>query len=345
MKAIVYTQYGPPEVLQVAKVQKPVPTAGEILIRICAAAVTATDPIDRKGEPFIARLATGLTGPRNPIPGSSLAGTVEAVGADVARFRPGDRVYGTSGIRLGAHAEYLCLPEDAALAQMPANLSFEEAAGIVDGALTALPFLRDHGRAGPGTRILVNGASGSVGSAAVQLAAHLGAEVTGVCSAANAARVRSLGASRVIDYQTTDFAQTGERYDVIFDAVGKRSFADCREALKDDGVYLTTVPTLAILPQMLWTARFGRRKAVFAATGLRPHAEKVADLHTLRTLIEAGHLQPVMDRRYPLEQVAEAHRYVETGRKVGNVVLSMSEPAAHPATPEMAGKPAAQPLY
>jgi NADPH:quinone reductase-like Zn-dependent oxidoreductase len=323
MKAIVYTKYGTPDVLQLKEVEKPEPGPLEVLIRVHASAVTATDPIDRKGEPFIARVTTGIRGPKNATPGGVLAGEIEAVGEGVRRFKKGDRVYGSTGIRLGAHAEYISLPETAALAGISTNLSFGEAAAVCDGALTALPFLRDHGKIRPGSTVLVNGASGSVGTAAVQLARHFGAQVTGVCSRANAGMVASLGAHQVIDYTREDFTRLGPRYDIIFDAVGKRSFSACKSALNDNGIYLTTVPSLAILGQMLWTTFRGGKKAVFAATGLRPKAEKADDLGFINQLLEAGELTSVIDRHYPLTRIAEAHRYVERGHKKGNVLLTL----------------------
>lgn len=323
MKAIVYTQYGPPEVLQVKEVAKPVPQDNEVLIKIAATAVTATDPVDRKGEPFIARLFSGVRGPKNPIPGMDLAGEIEAVGKDVKSFKKGDLVFGVTGLNLGAHAEYICLPEDSALVIKPANMTFEEAAGICDGTLTALHFLRDKAQVRPGQKVLINGASGSVGSAAVQLAKYYEAEVTGVCSGANVEMVKSLGADEVIDYTQVDFTKTGQTYNVIFDAVGKSAYSQSKRALTADGIYLTTVPTLAIVLNMFWTKLFGSKKAVFAAAGLRSADEKVRDLTLAKELVEEEKLKAVIDKRYPMADIADAHRYVETGRKKGNVVLVM----------------------
>jgi NADPH:quinone reductase-like Zn-dependent oxidoreductase len=224
----------------------------------------------------------------------------------------------------GAYAEYKCMPENGALAIKPVNLSYEEAASIPNGALTALPFLRDKGQLQPGQTVLIYGASGSVGAAAVQLARYYGAEVTGVCSTANLEWVKSLGADQVIDYTQEDFTENGKSYDIIFDTVGKRSFSECRGSLTDEGIYLGTVPTPAMMFQALWTAKSGRKKVRFAATGLRPAREKIKDLVFLTELIEAGKIKPVIDRRYPLEQIAEAHRYVEQGHKKGNVVITVS---------------------
>ena len=323
MKAIVCTKYGPPDVLQLKEVEKPTPKDNEVLIRVYAAAVNATDPVFRKGEPFISRFFTGLIKPKNSIPGDVLAGEIEAVGKDVTLFKKGDQVFGATGTSLGAHAEYKCLPEEGALAIKPANMTCGEAAAVVDGALTALPFLRDKGKIQSGQKILINGASGSVGTAAVQLAKYFGAEVTGVCSTTNLEMVKSLGADKVIDYTKEDFAKTGQTYDTIFDAVGKSSFSRCKSSLKQRGVYLTTVPTLAILLQVLWTSKIGSKKAVTAAAGLRPASEKAKDLIFLKELIEAGKIRSIIDRRYPLEQTAEAHKYVDKGHKKGNVVITI----------------------
>jgi NADPH:quinone reductase-like Zn-dependent oxidoreductase len=327
MKAVMYTEYGPPDVLQLREVEKPAPKDHEVLIRIHAAAVTTTDCAFRKGEPLI-RLVFGLRRPRKTILGTEFAGEIEAVGKDVRRFREGDQVYAATGTAFGAHAEYMCLPETGAVAIKPANVTYGEAAAICEGALTALPFLRDKGNIRSGQRVLVNGASGAVGTAAVQLARYFGAEVTGVCSTTNLDLVRSLGADKVIDYTQEDFTRTGQTYDIIFDAVGKSSFSRCRGSLEQGGVYLSTVPTLATLLHMLWTSRFGSKKAKLAGTGLRPPGEKTRDLDFLRELVQAGDIRPVIDGRYPLEHAAEAHRHVETGHKRGNVVMTLDRDSA-----------------
>ena len=325
MKAIVCTKYGPADVLQLKEMEKPAPKENEVLIKIVAAVVSPSDCAFRKGEPFMARFFSGLIRPKNSIPGELLSGEIEMVGKDVQLFKKGDRIFGSTGMGLGAYAEYVCLPADGALAIKPVNMTHEEAAGVGDGALTALPFLRDKGHIQNGQKILVNGASGSVGTAAVQLGKYFGAEVTGVCGTANVELVKSLGADKVIDYSKEDFSKSGQTYDIIFDAVGKSSFSRCKSSLKQGGVYLTTFPSPAILLQALWTARIGGKRAKFAATGLRSASEKIKDLIFLKGLVEAGKFKSVLDKRYPLEQTAEAHRYVEKGHKKGNVVITLPE--------------------
>ena len=324
MKAIVYREYGSPDVLKLEEVEKPTPKDNELLIKIHATTVTATEATFRRGEPLIARLFTGLTKPKNTRLGEELAGEIEAVGKDVTRFKIGDQIFGTAGPEFGANAEYICLPEDGVLTIKPANMDYEEAASSVDGVLTALPFLRDTGNIQSGQKVLINGASGSVGAAAVQLAQVFGAEVTGVCSTSNVELVKSLGADKVIDYTQEDFTQSQETYDLIFDTVGKTSFARCKKTLKPNGIFLeAAINGLGLLPQVLWTAMFGSKKVKIAATGLRPEGDRRKDLVFLKELIEAGKIKPVIDRCYPLEHIAEAHRYVATGHKKGNVVISL----------------------
>jgi len=321
MKAIICTHYGTTDVLQLIEVAKPIPKDNEVLIKVHVSVVTPSDIAFRKGEPFIVKLIYGLTKPRLSIQGVEFAGEIEAVGKDVKLFKPGDQVFGMSPDRFGAHAEYICLPEAKPLIIKSAKMSHEEAAGIMDGAPTALTFLRDVAKLQPGQKILINGASGAVGIYALQLARYYGAEVTGVCSTANVEMVKSLGADQVIDYTKMDFTQTGQIYDVIFDAVGKRSFAQCKGALTPKGMYLTTVPTLVIVRDILWTAMGGGKKAKFATAGLLQNKE---NLNFLNKLFEAGKIKAVIDRRYPLAQIAEAHRYVETGHKKGNVIVTVA---------------------
>jgi NADPH:quinone reductase-like Zn-dependent oxidoreductase len=320
VKAVVYTEFGPPEVLRLQEVEKPTPRDNEVLIKVHAATVCKEDPDHRASPGF-----NGLRQPRQPILGEYLAGEIEAVGRRVVQYRPGDQVYGNTSMRqFGAYAQYTCMREKGALAIKPANMTYEEAAAVPNGGLTALPYLRDKGRIRSGQRVLVNGASGAVGSSAVQIAKAYGAVVTGVCSTTNLELVRSLGAERVIDYTREDFTQGSETYDIIFDAVGKSSFSRCQGSLSERGVYLTTVPSLEALRQALRSRLPGGKKAGFTATGLRAARKKAKDLVYLAELAEAGKLRAVIDRRYPLAEAAEAHRYVDTGRKRGNVVLTVA---------------------
>lgn len=319
MKAMVQTGYGPPDVLVLQEAKKPSPKDNEVLIRVEAACVGPSDCAFRKGEPFIIKLMYGWKKPKYPIGGAELAGVVEEIGSGVKQFKPGDRVFGLSARSFGAHAQFKCLPEDSPLATIPDGISYEDAVGVCDGAATALTFLRDKAQVKAGQKVLVNGASGAVGIYAVQLAKYYGAEVTAVCSAANAELVAAMGADRVIDYTREDFAVAGDTYDVIFDAVGKRSFTQCKGALKPRGIYMTTVPQLSAVAQMLWTSRFNGKKVIFAAAGLM---QNKANMQFLMERVIEGKLKPVIDRRYPLERLAEAHAYVDTERKRGNVIIT-----------------------
>ena len=323
MKAIVQTKYGSPDVLQLEEVEKPTPKEDEVLIRIVATPATTADNAMLSG-PYLGRLfGMGLTRPNNPIPGTVLAGVVEEAGKEVTLFKEGDQVFGSTDLGFGCYAEYICLPEEDALVNKPANMTYEEAAAIVDGAITALPFLKEAGKIQSGQRVLINGASGSVGSAAVQLAKYFGADVTGVCSTSNLEFVKSLGADKVIDYTKEDFTKSGQTYDIIFDAVGKSSFSRCKDSLTQDGVYLSTVYGMAIMLQMVRTSMIGSKKAILMLAGTRSSSQKSEDLLFLKELIEAGKLRSTIDRRYPLEQTAEAHRYVAKGQKQGNVVITV----------------------
>jgi len=322
MKAAVSRRYGPPDAVTVADVPRPEPRDDEILVRVRAAAVGVVDGLARRGSPWYARVHFGLRRPRFPVLGCDFAGQVEAAGPAVTRFGVGEAVFGTIAPRFGAHAEYVCLPEHGAVAPKPANMSYPEAAALADA--TALCFLRDKAGLRAGQAVLVNGASGAVGTAAVQLARHFGATVTGVCSGPHLRLVRKLGAESVVDYTRTDFSRAGRRYDVIFDVAGTSSFGRCRRALNPGGVYLTTAPSPAIFVQMPWTARFGSRRAVVAFTGLRAAAEKHKDLLVIRELAEASALVPVVGACYPLARIADAHRRVDAGHKKGTIVVTMS---------------------
>jgi NADPH:quinone reductase-like Zn-dependent oxidoreductase len=312
MRAVVYDRYGPPDVLRLEDVERPVPNEDEVLVRIHATTVNRTDCGWRSAKPFLTRYFIGLLRPKRKILGMELAGEIEAVGAAVTEFQVGDRVFGVKGF--GAHAEFVCIRESAAVAHMPGGMSFEEAAAVCDGVCIALSCLR-RADLGQGQTILVYGASGSVGTAAVQLTKHIGANVTAVCNTKNVELVQSLGADRVIDYMQEDFTKNGDTYDVIFDAVGKQTFMRCRRSLKPGGIYIGT-DGLRNLPLALWTSRIGNKRA---ALGLAKYTKK--DVLFLKELIEAGEYRAVIDRSYPLEDVVEATRYVETRQKTGNVVL------------------------
>jgi NADPH:quinone reductase-like Zn-dependent oxidoreductase len=318
MKAIVYTKYGPPEVLKLTEAAKPTPKENEVLIKVRATTVNRTDCGFRKPEPFIVRFFSGLLRPKRTILGNELAGEIEAVGSRVTSFKKGDHVFGLTGIHFGAHAEYVCLPEHGAIAIKPVTMIFEEAAAVCDGALLALTFLRKV-NVQSGQKVLIYGASGSIGTAAVQLAKYYGAEVTAVC-AQSVPIVKSLGADSVIDCTQDDFTKNGQTYDVIFDAVGKHSFFRCKNSLKRSGVYCGT--DLGFLLQnpilALSTAKIGSKKVMFPI----PKVNK-QDVLFIKEIIEAGKYRAVIDRRYPLEQIVEATRYVETGQKTGNVVIVM----------------------
>jgi NADPH:quinone reductase-like Zn-dependent oxidoreductase len=321
MKAVVYTEYGSPDVLQLKEVAKPSPKDNEILVRICATSVTPTDCAYRKADPFIIRFINGLMRPKNIILGNMLAGEIEAVGKAVKLFKQGDPVFGSADTDFGTHAEYKCLPEEGVVTIKPVNMTYEEAVGVPE-ALTALYFLRDLAHIQSGQKVLINGASGAIGTYAVQLAKYFGAEVTGVCSTTNLELVKSLGADNVIDYTKQDFTKTGQTYDVIFDAVGKSSFSRCKGSLKQSGIYLFTNPTLTIAIQMLWTSKVGSKKAILGFAGLNQSKE---NLIFLKELVETGKIKSVIDRCYPLAQIAEAHQYVETGRKKGNVIITVGD--------------------
>ena len=322
MKAIVYTEYGSANVLHLKEVTKPTPKDNELLIRIEATTVTAVDSTFRQGASLSGRFYTGLRCPKRPVLGSTLAGEVAAVGKDVTLFKKGDQIFGATA-DFGTHAEYICLPEDGALALKPASITYEEAVAA-NAVLTALPFLRDEGQIQSGQKVLINGASGSVGSYAVQLAKQAGAEVTGVCSTEKMEFVRSLGADKVIDYKNEDFTNSDETYDIIFDAAGKSSYGRCQHILKENGIYLSTVLSPRIVFDMLWTSIAGSKKAKIVFAGLRPASEQAKDLRFLTKLMEAGQLKSLIDRTYPLAQTAEAHRYFETGSKKGSVVITVA---------------------
>jgi NADPH:quinone reductase-like Zn-dependent oxidoreductase len=322
MMAAVYRRYGGPDVVTVTDVPRPEPGNGEILVRVRAATVGVVDGLARRGSPWYARGHFGPLRPRFPVLGCDFAGQVEAAGPGVTRPGVGEAVFGTIAPRFGAHAEYVCLPEHGAVAAKPSHVTYPEAAALADA--TALCFLRDKAGLRAGQTVLVNGASGAVGSLAVQLAVHFGASVTGVCSGPHVRLVRKLGAESVIDYTRADFTRAGQRYDVIFDVAGTSSFLRCRRVLEPGGVYLTTAPSPAIFVQMPWTARFGSRRAVGAFTGMRAAAEKRRDLLVISELAEASALSPVVGACYPLDRITDAYRHVDAGHKKGGIVVTMS---------------------
>ena len=323
MKAIISTGYGGPEILQLQIVDKPTPKENEVLVKIHAAAITTAETMMRTGYPIIGRFFMGLTKPKNAISGTGFAGEVEAIGENVSQFKIGDQVFGESLDTFGTYAEYVCVNEEGIITTKPDHVSFEEAAVVGDGAITSWNFLQELTQLEAGQSILINGASGSLGTAAVQIAKHLGAKVTGVCSAKNVAMVKSLGADNVINYKNEDFTQNGKTYDIIYDTIGKSSFSKCKSSLKENGKYISPVLGMSLLFQMMRTSIFGNKKAMFSATGILP-AEKIKSfLQEVKVLIETGKLKSIIDEKYKLEEVADAHRYIDKGHKKGNVVITL----------------------
>ena len=324
MQAIVHTKYGPPDELQLMEVEKPVPGNNEVLIKIHATTVTTTDCNARnftfvpESFMFFARLMFGFKKPRINILGIDLAGEIEAIGKNVKLFKAGDQVFGSPGTKFGGHAEYCCVPENGALAIKPADLSWEKAASVSLAGNTALFFIRDLAKIQAGQKILIHGASGAIGTFAVQLAKYYGAEVTGVCSASNAGMVKSLGADKVIDYTKEDFTKSDKRYDFVFDVVGKTTFSQCKGILKPKGIYLENMMEIKDFLKVLWTSITGGKKIKGGVS-----AERAENLNFFVELIDSGKLKPVIDKVYPLEKTAEAFRYVEQGHKKGNVIISI----------------------
>jgi NADPH:quinone reductase-like Zn-dependent oxidoreductase len=328
VKAAVYERYGPPDVVEIREVEKPTIKDNDVLIRIRATTVSSGDWRVRSldvpfGFGLLARLLFGLFRPKQPILGAELAGDVEAVGKDVRKFSIGDAVLAFPGASLGCHAEYRSMPEDGAVALKPVNLTYEEAAALCFGGTTALDYLKEKAKIQRGEKVLIIGASGAVGTAAVQLAKYFGAEVTGVCSAANLELVKSIGADKVIDYTKEDVTRGGETYDIILDAAGTTSFSQCKGLLNENGRLLMAVAGLPQMAQIPWASLTSSKK-VFAG----PSAERAEDVHFLKELAQTGEFKPVIDRRYPLERIVEAHAYVDTGRKKGSVVINVEPDAA-----------------
>ncbi len=317
MKAIICTKYGAPDVLELAEIAKPTPDANEIQVRIRATAVSSGDVRLRAANPFLIRLFFGFSKPKNPVLGFVLSGEITAIGEDVKRFEVGEQVFATAGMKMGAYAEYVCLGEDGVISIKPENMSHEEAAAVPFGGNTALHFLRKGGISG-GQKVLIYGASGAIGTAAVQLAAHFGAHVTAVCSGANVNLVKSLGADVVIDYQSEDFTTRGDRYDMIFDTVGKSNFSRSLKTLTKDGRYVMAAAGPAHMLQGFWASMTSRKKVISGVM-----KETAEELQFFRTLIEKGEFVSIIDRSYPLENIVEAHAYVDKGHKKGNVVITV----------------------
>jgi NADPH:quinone reductase-like Zn-dependent oxidoreductase len=322
MKAIVSEKYGLPEVLQFKEVNKPIPKNNEVLIRVYTVFVGIEDIMQRKGKPYFGRLFFGLTKPKKQIFGSEFCGEIEEVGKDVRIFKKGDMVFGVTGASFGCYAEYICMPDAGLLSIKPSNMTNEESAPIC-GALTAWNYLKAIANIQSGQKVLIYGASGNIGAAAVQIAKVFGAEVTGVCSSLNYELVKSLGADIIIDITKENFWENGQTYDVILDVSGKPSTIHFKKLLNKKGYYLTTYPTISILFLTLWTSIFNRRKVVFSATGLKPVSERLVFLKEIIKLFKEGKLRTIIDRRFQLEQMAEVHRYVERGLEKGNVVVNI----------------------
>jgi len=321
MKAVVYTKYGSPDVLQLTEMAKPTPKDNEVLIKLYATTVTSGDWRARSlnmptGFGLMGRLIFGILRPRQPILGQELAGTIEAVGKDVSKFKIGDSVFAYSGANLGCYVEYKCMPEDGLIVLKPPNLTYDEAAALSFGGTTVVDFFRK-ANLQPGEKVLINGASGGVGTAAVQLAKHFGADITGVCSTANVALVKSLGATAVVDYLKEDFTKNGKTYDVIVDTVGTAPFLRSKDSLKESGRFLLILGGLSDMLRIPWVSITSNQKIIAGSA-----AERVEDLRFLAKLAEAGEFKPVIDRRYPFEHIVQAHHYVDTGRKKGNVIIT-----------------------
>jgi NADPH:quinone reductase-like Zn-dependent oxidoreductase len=323
MKAVVANGYGGPEVLQFQEVQVPDVQDNEVLVEVFAASATRADSMMRTGKPYFARLMTGFSKPKHPIPGTGFAGRVKEVGEKVKNFQAGDRVFGETTLGFSTNAEFVAIPEKGVMLRIPDNLSYMEAASFCDGYLTSLNFLKYIAKIQSGQKILINGASGSLGTAAVQIAKYYGAIVTGVSSGRNMGLVESLGADYTIDYTQEDFTEGNEKYDVIYDTIGKSSFHRSKKVLTENGLYLSPVLSFSLLLNMLWTGRFSRKQAKFAATGLSSDEDLLRMLEEVVILFKEGKLKTIIDRQYPLEKTADAHAYIDKGRKKGNVIIAI----------------------
>jgi len=321
MKAIIAKGYGSPEVLAYVEIDKPKPNPNEVLVKVMTAAATTADTMMRTGKPYFARLFLGLTKPKKAIPGTGFAGIVEQIGSEVTRFQIGDRVFGETAFGFSSNAEYLVISKEGVILHMPENLDFIEAANFCDGHLTSFNFLEEIGQVKPNDKVLINGASGALGTSAIQIAKHMGAHVTAVCSRRNTGLVKSLGADEVIDYQQKDFTKREVLYDYVYDTIGKSSFKACKNILTESGVYLSPVLNFSLIGQMMLTALFGKKKAKFEATGTNTEEKLRFMLSNVVDIYKTGRLKTTIDRQFPLEKLAEAHRYIDAGHKRGNVVI------------------------
>ncbi|MDA3932317.1 MAG: NAD(P)-dependent alcohol dehydrogenase [Tenericutes bacterium] len=325
MKTSYCAKYGGPEVYQIIDIDTPEPKENEVLVKVYRAVVSPTDGNFRSGKPLIARLFSGLFKPKMKIHGEMFVGEIVEVGTDVKYFKVNDMVYGTNGMKLGAYAEYVAVNVKNAIKKVPKDLDYKDVLPLIDGGITALPFLKEVGHIKAGDSVLINGSSGAVGSMAVMIAKHFKAEVTGVCSTNNVEKVKSLGADHVIDYKNEDFIKNNNKYDIIFDAVGKSSYGKAKSALIETGIYITTVPTPGVMIQALLRKKAKNKRASFMAAGLRKPNVKIEDLNYLEELVRSGELKPLHGKVYKLEDLGKAQIYVETGHKVGNVTIKVFE--------------------
>ncbi len=323
MKAIVCDRYGAPDVLQITQKKIPIPKDNEVRVKIVAFPITTEDPMQRMGKPYFTRLFLGLNKPNSSILGAEFSGIIESIGKNVTSFKVGDEVYGHSGMKLGCYAEYMCMSETGMILKKPSNLSFQEAAPICT-SMASWNFLKNMTNVTYKQKILINGASGSVGSIAVQLSKLAGAEITGVCSTENLDKVKAMGANKVIDYTKEDFTGNSEKYDIIFDVAGKISFAKSKGSLKENGIYLCAVLKFSILVQMYWTKLFNKKKVYFSATGLQPLKKRMSFFKELNKLFEKGELSVPVERIFAFDQIVDAHNYVENEKKAGNVIVKIA---------------------
>lgn len=324
MKSIIVNAYGGPEVLNLKNIEKPTPESNEVLIKIHATSVTRASVMMRTGTPYFGRLFTGISKPKVKTPGTDLAGVVEALGSEVSNFKVGDKVIAATDLKCGAYAEYICMSADEMIVHQPDNISAEEATGIIDGGSTALAFFTDQVTINPGDKVLINGASGSIGTAAIQLAKEFGAEVTAVCSGKNSSLVRELGADHVLDYTKSQLEQSSREFDVIFDTVGKLSFRKAKRNMSERGIFLTPVLEFPALLNMLFVNPFSKKKLKFTATGMRKQNLRMRDLTKITEMLSHNKLKTVIDKVYTLEQIQDAHKYVDEGHKRGNVIIKMN---------------------